>query len=64
MQSWSREREVELTPLQKAEHARTRLQGAVTAARTVLGYNAEVIHAIDEAIEVLAFIVARNKRLK
>ena len=64
MQAWSSAREVELTPLQKVEHARARLQGAVASARSVLGYNAEIIHAIDEAIEVLGFVIARNKKLK
>lgn len=60
MQSWTRDREIEKTLTQKAEDTRARLQRAVQAARVVLGYNAEVVHAMEHAIEILGQLIERD----
>lgn len=51
----------EKTTREQAEMARIRLQKSVEHARAILGYNAEIVHAIEEAIRVFYRVEAGRK---
>ncbi len=64
MQSWSPASEIEKPPPRRDRALKSayRLMEVRTASATVVGYNTELVHALDEAIVLLAEVAGGTAR--